>query len=82
MASTTNFYHGLTNDTRTLLDATTRGFFIGKNIEATMEFLKEMATNTYQWPSKWNTLKKTLRVHELDVSTTLSSKIVTLSKLV
>ena len=39
-----------------------------------------MATNAYQWPSKHNTPKKTLGAHELDVLTTLSSQVASLSK--
>ena len=44
-----------------------------KSIEATMELLEEMEANAYQWPSKHNTLKKTVGVHELDILITLSS---------
>ena len=52
----------------------------GKSIEATIELLEEMVANAYQWPSKHNTPKKTLGMYELDVLTTLSSQVATLSK--
>ena len=45
-----------------------------------MELLEEMEANAYQWPFEQNTLKKTLRVHELDFLTTLSCQVATLSK--
>ena len=39
-----------------------------------------MAANVYQWPSERSTPKKTLGVHKLDVLTTLSSQVTSLSK--
>ena len=55
------------------MDATIENFLIRKSIEAILELLKEMVANIYQWPSKHNALKKMLRIHELNVLTTLSS---------
>ena len=62
-----------------MVNVTTRGSLIGNSIEVAMELLEEMTTNVYQWPFEHNTLK-ILRVHELDVLTTLSSQVATLSK--
>ena len=56
-----------------LVDVAADRSLMGKNIEDAYELLEEMAANAYQWPSKCNTLKKTLKIHELDVLTTLSS---------
>ena len=74
------FYNRLTNETKTLVDIVVGGFFMGKSIEVAMKLFKEMVTNAYQWPFECNTPKKTLGVHELDVLTTLSSQVTTLSK--
>ena len=41
------FYNGLTNDTRTLVDAATSGSLIGKNIEDAYKLLEEMVVNAY-----------------------------------
>ena len=41
--------------------------------EKVLKLLEEMAANAYQWPFEFNTPKKKLGVHELDVLTTLSS---------
>ena len=53
---------------------------MGKNIKNAYELLEEMMANAYQWPSIRNAPKKTLGVHELDVLTTLSSQVASLSK--
>ena len=39
-----------------------------------------MAANAYQWPSECNISKKVLGVHELDILTTLSSQVASISK--
>ena len=74
------FYNGLTNETRTLVDATIGGSLMRKNIEAAYELLEEMMLNAYQWPFEHNAFRKALGVHELDVLITLSSQITSLSK--
>ena len=53
---------------------------MGKSIEAIIGLLEEVSANAWQWPFEHNTLKKTLRVHELDVLSTLSSQVTSLSK--
>ena len=70
----------MTNEIRTLVDATTGGSLMGKNIEDAHKLLEKMATNAYQWPSECNTPKKTLGSYELDVLITLSSQVASLSK--
>ena len=67
------FYNGLMNDTRMLVDATTRGSLMGKSIKVAMELLKEMVTYAYYCTFECNTLKETFVIYELDVLTTLSS---------
>ena len=39
-----------------------------------------MAANAYQWPSKRNTPRKIVGVHELDILTNLSSQVAILAK--
>ena len=53
---------------------------MGKGVKVTMELLEKMVGNACQWLFKHNTPKKTLRVNELDVLTTLSSQVAILSK--
>ena len=62
----------MTNETKTLVNASVGGSLIGKNIEDAYELLEEMETNAYQWPFEHNTSKKTLGVHELHVLITQS----------
>ena len=63
-----------------MIDAIAGGSLIGRNIEVTYKLLEEMAANAYQWPSKRNASRKKLGIHELDVLTTLSSQVASLSK--
>ena len=45
------FYNGLSENTKTLVDAATGGALMGKTIDEAHQLLEEMATNNYQWPS-------------------------------
>ena len=55
------------------MDAIAKGSLMGKNIEIAFKLLKEMKANAYQWIFKYNTSKKTIVVHELDVLTLVTS---------
>ena len=55
-----------------LYGSTARRSLIGKRIKYAYDLLEEMMT-AYLLPSKYNALKKTLKVHELEVLITLSS---------
>ena len=45
-----NFYKDLTSDSRTLIDASTRGALMKKNENKAFELLEDMASNNYLWP--------------------------------
>ena len=65
---------------RILVDAAAGGSLMGKSLDDAYNLLEEMAANAYQWPSERNISKKALGVHELDILTTLSSQVASISK--
>ena len=63
-----NFYKGLTSNSRTLINASTRGAMMKKNENKAFELLEYMAFNNYLWPNeRLPPLKKVARVHDIDV---------------
>ncbi|KAI3451360.1 hypothetical protein Pfo_008025 [Paulownia fortunei] len=46
------FYNGLNGQTRTIIDAAAGGTLMSKTANEAHIFLEEMATNSYQWPSR------------------------------
>ena len=47
-----NSYHDFRGDTRTLIDATTRGPSMSKSANEAHDLVEEMAMNNYMWPNK------------------------------
>ena len=74
------FYNGIMHTSRTLVDAITRGYLMVKKLENAYDLLEDMVANTYQWPFEHKTSNQVLGVYELDVLTTLSSQVTSLSK--
>ncbi|KAI3450351.1 hypothetical protein Pfo_007016 [Paulownia fortunei] len=52
------FHNGLNGQTRTIIDAATGGTLISKTANEAHILLEEMATNSYQWPSKRSSIKR------------------------
>ncbi|XP_062094036.1 uncharacterized protein LOC133800078 [Humulus lupulus] len=76
-----NFYNGLCNTTRTIIDAAAEGAFMGKSANEAYALLEEMAMNNCQWPDEWATSnRKVVGIHELDVITALTAQVATLTK--
>ncbi|KAH9698609.1 hypothetical protein KPL71_024069 [Citrus sinensis] len=73
------FYNGLGSNTRTMIDAAAGGTLMGKTPKATYELLEEMASNNYQWSSERSMPRKTIGAHNIDVVTSLSEQMTTLS---
>ena len=44
------FYNGLSDSTRTIIDASTRGALMKKTTDKAYEILEDTATNSNQWP--------------------------------
>ena len=44
------FYNGLSDSSRTIVDASTGGALMKKIIDQAYEILEDIATNTNQWP--------------------------------
>ena len=44
------FYNGLSDPTRTVIDASTRGALMKKTTDQAYGILEDMATNSNQWP--------------------------------
>ena len=62
-----HLYNGLTETTRTLLDASVEGALMSKSANEAYQLLEDMALNNCQWPTERATPKKLSGVHELDV---------------
>ena len=52
------FYNGLSDSSRTIIDASARGALMKKTTYQAYEILEDTATNTNQWPRDRSTPKK------------------------
>lgn len=66
-----NFYNGLNQSTRNMLDVAAGGMFMNKSTWDGQQLLAEMATNAYQWPSERNQARRLAGVHYVDQMTHL-----------
>ena len=68
------FYKGLTNNTQTLIDASTGGVLMKKNENESFTLLEDMASKNYPQPSeRLQPPKKDVGTHEIDVIFNLSA---------
>ena len=54
------FYNGLSDSTRTIIDASTGGAVTKKTINQAYEILEDTATNSNQWPRDRSAPRKSL----------------------
>ncbi|KAM6553959.1 hypothetical protein CsatB_014721 [Cannabis sativa] len=76
-----NFYNGLMNETRTLIDAAAGGAFMRKTANEAFDLLEEMAMTNQQWSTKRGPSKKVACMHEVDAITKLTAQVEALTKL-
>ncbi|XP_060969464.1 uncharacterized protein LOC115710689 [Cannabis sativa] len=69
-----NFYNGLMNETRTLIDAADGGAFMRKSANEAFELLEEMAMTNQQWSTERGPSKKVAGMHEVDAITKLTAQ--------
>ena len=62
------------------IDAAASGALMANTIDSAYELLENMVANNYQWPMKRAMNKKVVGIHEIDVITTLTAQVATLSK--
>ncbi|XP_060965239.1 uncharacterized protein LOC133034212 [Cannabis sativa] len=77
-----NFYNGLVNNTRTLIDVAVGGAFMRKSANEAFELLEEMAITNQQWSTERGHSKKVIGMHEVDAITKLTTQVEALTKLV
>lgn len=53
---------------------------MGKILEDAYKLLEKMAANNYQWPSERMTLRKAIRILEIDVLSSLATQLANLTK--
>ncbi|XP_060962132.1 uncharacterized protein LOC115713139 [Cannabis sativa] len=77
-----NFYNGLMNETRTLIDAAAGGAFMRKSANEAFELLEEMAMTNQQWSTERGPSKKVAGMYEVDAITKLTAQVEALTKLI
>ncbi|XP_060963430.1 uncharacterized protein LOC133032939 [Cannabis sativa] len=68
-----NFYTGLLNNTRTLIDVAAGGAFMRKSANEAFELLEEMAITNQQWSIEKGPTKKVAGMQEVDAITKLTA---------
>jgi len=63
-----------------IIDATTGGVLMSKNLEEARELLHEMSSNHHQWQSLRRTSKKIARVYELDTLSAIQAQLAVITK--
>ncbi|KAM6580981.1 hypothetical protein CsatA_004755 [Cannabis sativa] len=77
-----NFYNGLVENIRTLIDAAAGGAFMRKSANEAYDLLEEMALNNQQWPTERSQSKKVAGVLEVDAITKLTAQVEALTKII
>lgn len=73
------FYNGLSNTTKSILDATTRGFIFSKIAKVATTLLEDMGTTSYNWHLDRATTKA-MGLYELDDVNALKAEMATLTE--
>jgi len=74
------FYNGSTATIRNMIDAAAGGTIMRKTPEQAYELLDEMATNSYQWPTKRLPARRAAGLHNVDAITSLAAQMEALNK--
>lgn len=75
-----NFYNGLREDTRTLIDVAGGGAFMSKSANKAYDLVDWMAINNYQWPTERGSQKNVVGVLDVDPITLLTAQVAALTK--
>ncbi|KAJ8760080.1 hypothetical protein K2173_010936 [Erythroxylum novogranatense] len=70
-----NFYNGLLQSMRTLIDVAAEGAILNKTYVDAYNLIKEMALNHYQWSNERGATKCTPGKYDVDALTILSAKV-------
>ena len=65
------FYNGLSNSTRTIIDASARGALMKKTTDQAYEILEDTTTNYNQWPQDRSAPRKSLAGVDTEVLSNL-----------
>ena len=74
------FYNGLSDPTRTVIDASARGALMKNTTDQAYDSLEDMATNNNQWPKDKLVARKKIGGTDLDVFKNLASQVSLLTK--
>ena len=75
-----NFYNGLRNATRTVIDASDGGALMKKTTDQAYEILEDAATNTNQWPREKTTPVKAMGGTDNEVLNNLVNHVAQITK--
>ena len=74
------FYNGLSDSTRTVIDASARGALMKKTIDQAYGILEDMATNSNQWPRDRMIPRKAVGGAYMEVLSNLVNHVAQLTK--
>ena len=74
------FYNGLSDPTRTIIDASTGGELVKKILDQAYGTLEDMATNSNQWPKDKVVVRKAVGGVNIDVLSNLVTYVALLTK--
>ena len=74
------FYNGLSNSTRTIIDASVGGSLMKKTADQAYEILEDIATNSNQWPRDRSAPKKPLAGADTKLLSNLVNHVAQLTK--
>ena len=80
MDASPHFYNGLSDYTRTVIDASTRGALMKNTIDQAYGILEDMATNSNQWPRDRTILRKAMESADIEVLRNLVNHVTQLTK--
>ena len=80
MDADAQFYNGLSDSARTIIDALIGGALMKKTIDQAYEILEDTTTNTNQWPRDRLALRKSLAAEDTKVLSNLVNHVAQLTK--
>ena len=74
------FYNGLSDSTKTIINASTGGALMKKTTDQAYEILEDTATNSNQWPRDRSTPRKSLAIADTEFLSNLVNHVTLLTK--
>ena len=74
------FYNGLSDSSRTIIDASTGGALMKKTTDQAFEILEDTTTNTNQWPRDRSAPRKSLAGADTEVLSNQVNHVLQLTK--